>query len=184
MAIHMRGKTPSDIERETGVSKSYISRVINNKISNPKKFIKMISEHLGISEAWIVDGVGSIDCPSENNIKVFDINKNKNTNSVVIYDAENSISSGNLLGWKGFTHTPYNENSIIVTTSDFNNTDGEYILKKNGSFFIAMRVNCIYESRWLMKKTLEKIVDIYDYEVMGMIIFSIISGNIRRIEIT
>ncbi|EGU30995.1 hypothetical protein VII00023_20662 [Vibrio ichthyoenteri ATCC 700023] len=184
MAIHMRGKTPSDIERETGVSKSYISRVINNKILNPKKFIKMLSEHLGISETWLVDGVGSIDSPSENNIRVFDIIKNKTTNSIVVYDNEKSISSSNLLGWKGFTHSPYNENSIVVTTGDFNNTDGEYVLRKDNEFFIAMRVNCVYESKWLMKKTLEKIVNIYDYEVIGMIIFTIVSGNIRKIEIT
>ncbi len=182
MAIHLRGKTPADIERETGVAKSYISRVINNKIPNPKKFVKTISEHLLISEHWLVNGVGSIDLDPENNIQVYDVSEGE-YNGVVTILSKNGKSDNSLKIWKGFTHAPFKRDSIIITTSVFDNVDGEYLIKNGNTFHIALRINDEYTSRWFFKKDLTKIECIQNYSVVGMIIFSLINDKIKTVEI-
>ncbi|MDF4270080.1 helix-turn-helix domain-containing protein [Vibrio parahaemolyticus] len=182
MAIHLRGKSPADIERETGVAKSYISRVINNKIPNPKKFVKTISEHLLISENWLVNGVGSIDLDPENNIHIYDVSEGV-YNGVVTVLSRNGRIDNSFKIWKGFTHSPFKKDSIIITTSNFDNIDGEYLIKNGSTYHIAIRINDEYTSRWFFKKDLTKIERIQDYDVVGMIIFSLINDKIKAIEI-
>ncbi|HBC3831443.1 helix-turn-helix transcriptional regulator [Vibrio parahaemolyticus] len=182
MAIYLRGKTPADIERETGVAKSYISRVINNKITNPKKFIKTISDYLLISENWLVNGIGNIDVDPDNNINIYDITEG-GYNGVITISNKDGISDNSLKIWKGFTHAPFNKDSIIVTTSTFDNVDGEYLIRNESFYHIALRINDEYSSQWFFKKNLAKIECIQDYDVVGMIIFSLIDDKIKTIEI-
>ncbi len=147
MAIHLRGKTPADIERETGVAKSYISRVINNKIPNPKKFIKTISEHLLISENWLINGVGSIDSAPENSIKIYDVSEGDYNGAITIFSKNGKVDNS-LKAWKGFTYAPFKKDSIIITTSIFDNVDGEYLIRIDDCFHIALRINDEYTSKW------------------------------------
>ncbi|WP_434568322.1 helix-turn-helix transcriptional regulator (plasmid) [Vibrio chagasii] len=182
MAIHMRGKTPADIERETGVAKSYISRVVNNKISNPKKFIKLISEYLLISEDWLMSGKGRIDIDPQNTIKIYDIYKKENSGVLIVYNKDQTRNY-DLKAWKGFDFSPYDKNSIFISRSPFNNDNGDYIVSKDGEFEIVLRFNDSYSSKWFFKKNLIEIKNIENYKILGFIIASIIDCEIKSIEV-
>ncbi|WP_284194292.1 helix-turn-helix domain-containing protein [Vibrio zhanjiangensis] len=181
MAIHSRGKSPADIERETGIAKSYISRVINNKITSPKKFIKQISEHLLISEEWILTGTGNIDVDPKNSVKVFDILENKYSGNIVIYNL--SKIEGSVSAWKGFTFPPFSKESILITIPESSNSNGDYLIKNNDGIYLAIRYNDEYESRWIFKNGLKIIENIRNYDVIGIVIAAIIDDRIKTIEI-
>jgi len=181
MAIHSRGKSPADIERETGIAKSYISRVINNKITNPRKFIKQISDHLLISEEWILTGSGNIDIDPKNSVKIFDIEEKKYSDSLIIYNL--SKIEGNVSAWKGFLFPPFNKESILITIPESSNSNGDYLIKNNDGIYLAIRYNDEYESKWIFKSDLKIIENIKNYDVLGMVIAVIIDDRIKTIEI-
>ncbi|CAH1603278.1 MULTISPECIES: helix-turn-helix transcriptional regulator [Vibrio] len=181
MAIHARGKTPADIERETGVAKSYISRVINNKISNPKKFIKTISAHLLISERWLIEGTGSIDIDPDSTIKIYDVVEQEYDGALVVHERYENVMEG-LQAWKGFDCSPYTKDSIIITTKKFDNVNGDYLIKKADKFYIALRVNDEYFARWFYRHDVKEVNNIREYKIIGMIVLNIISNNYKSIE--
>lgn len=181
MAIHVRGKTPADIERETGVAKSYISRVINNKISNPKKFIKTISVHLLISERWLIDGTGPIDIEPDSTIKIYDVVE-KEYDGVLVVNEKDENYLVDLQAWKGFDRSPYKKDSIIITTKKFDNVNGDYLINKDDEFYIALRVNDEYFARWFYRHDLKEIMNIREYKIIGMIVLNVINEDFKSIE--
>ena len=181
MAIHSRGKSPADIERETGIAKSYISRVINNKITSPRKFIKQISEHLLISEEWLLNGTGNIDVDPKNSVKIFDISEKKYSGNIIIYNLSNI--EGCVSAWKGFSFPPFSKESVLITIPESSNSNGDYLIKNNDGIFLAIRYNDEYESRWIFKNDLKSIENIKDYNVLGIVIAVVIDDRIKTIEI-
>ncbi|AQS39817.1 hypothetical protein Sps_04734 [Shewanella psychrophila] len=184
MAIHSRGKTPSDIERETGISKSYISRVINNKITSPKKLIKTISNHLQISEEWIENGTGNIDIDSNSQIPIFDVDKTEYEGYMYI----NNMSgfNGEIKSWKGFDYQPFNKDSIVITTSTLTNSNGDYLIRSSQdcTISIVIRVNEEYKSKWFLKENVTEIGDIEKYVIIGEVISYIFSDRINLLEVS
>ncbi|PNQ71033.1 hypothetical protein C1141_02985, partial [Vibrio agarivorans] len=137
LAIHIRGETPASIDRKTGIAKSYISRAINNKISNPKKLIQVISEELKISSDWIMTGQGRMDIEPDNRIPIYCI-KADQVDGYIIIKMDNLIEN-NTKAWKGINTQPYNEESIIISIDNKNNTPGEYLSKINNDYKIITR---------------------------------------------
>ena len=181
MAIHSRGKSPADIERETGIAKSYISRVINNKITTPRKFIKQISEHLLISEEWLLSGTGNIDVDPKNSVKIFDISENTYSGNLIIYNL--SKMEGCVSAWKGFSFSPFSKESIVITIPESANSNGDYLIRNDNEISLAIRYNDEYGSRWIFKNDLKTIKNIKDYKILGIVIAIIVDDRIKTIEI-
>ena len=179
-AIASKGKTAADIERETRVAKSYISRVVNDKIVNPKKFVKIIAGHLLVSEEWLMHGRGNICIDPDLAVSVFDVSTEKFRGSVIVED--DSVQERSLKAWRGFDVMPYSRESVIITSDRSDYPNGDYVLKHQSQTLIATRLNHINGTRWYHKDSLESIDNIDEFEILGAITAFVADPFITKIE--
>lgn len=180
LALALRNRTTADVEREYGISRSYISRAINGSIEKPYKLIRTLSNYLNISEVWLKTGEGIIEKNSEKLFRIYDVKNKSYINSSVYINNENK--DNNIKAFTNIDNGFHGSDCIFIVRKLDQYHNGLYAFEYNSFFYILMRRNTEKGALWFDENNNEVNVNLLGFNLVGSIEMILTTGK-KEIEI-